>query len=211
MKSFSINKPNTQEKTIVVVGAARSGTSIVGSLLHHAGVYMGEFTNGYQYEDSGLILNGADLRDFNKDPEKRSSMLADKAKIIKERNVKHKTWGWKDPNVVWYYKHINALLKNPCFIFTDRSSIDTGYSSYKRDHERRERDANYRDRSYVDSLGALTKIHLIHKSFNRPKIILDFNELKNGELTKFVLDWLSIDYDKKYEDSIGKSYVEKLS
>ena len=211
MKSFYVDKPNKKERTIVVIGPARSGTSIASSLLHHAGVYMGEFTNGYQYEDSGLILLGSDLRNFNKVTEKHSSMLKDKAKIIKERNIKHKTWGWKDPNVIWYYKHIDALLKNPCFIFTDRSSIDTGYSSYKNDKASRDEDPNYRDRSYVDSLGALTKIHLVHKSFNHPKIILDFNELKNGELTKFVLDWLSIDYDKKYEDSIGKSYVEKLS
>jgi hypothetical protein len=210
MKSFSINKPNTQEKTIIVIGTARSGTSIVGSILYHAGVYMGELTNKKQYEDSALIMNGGDIRNFNKVPETRRSILKHKAAIINERNIKYKTWGWKDPNVVWYYKYINNLLKNPCFIFTDRSALNIGLSSYKKDHKVREKDPNYRDASYKSALGHLAKIHRMYTDFNHPKIILDFNELKNGEVTKFVLDWLNIDYDKKYENAIGVGYTKKL-
>ena len=116
MKSFSINKPNTQEKTIIVIGTARSGTSIVGSILYHAGVYMGELTNKKQYEDSALIMNGGDIRNFNKVPETRRSILKHKAAIINERNIKYKTWGWKDPNVVWYYKYINNVFFFGVFI-----------------------------------------------------------------------------------------------
>ena len=202
MKSFFNNKPNAHNKTIVILGAARSGTSIVSSILHHSGVYMGDFGNSHQYEDTQL--NYSDWEGKIEEEKIRNFR-----KIIRERNENYKIWGWKDINTIWYLKKILPLLINPVFIFTSRSPLHIGYSSYVKDKNHHEVPDNYRFLSFRSAVRQVSK-HLESLNPNRPIAVLDFNELQNKIVTKPLLNWLGIDYNKKCDDAIGESYTEQF-
>ena len=202
MKSFFSDKPNTNEQTIIIIGAARSGTSTPTSVLHHAGVYLGEYTNEYQYEDKHLRL------DLEKWGIGDKSQINEFRKIIDERNRRYKIWGWKDVNIVWYLKDILSLLRNPTFIFTSRNPLHVGYSSYVKDSNHHEVPDNYRFQSYRSAVRQVSKQYeLLDQDI--PIAILDFDEMKNKLVTKSLFDWLGIDYKESIQDCIGDTYYNK--
>lgn len=101
------------EKTLIVLGAARGGTSMVAGLLYRMGVFMGTRMDKVVYEDvelSGAIESG----DFNA-----------VARMIRERNDKYGLWGWKRPAVVDHIGQLHGSLRNPHYIavFRDIAAI----------------------------------------------------------------------------------------
>lgn len=199
MKSFFSNKPNPVEQTIIIIGAARSGTSIPASILHHAGVYLGEYTNGFQYEDKHLRLN------LDNDKEQQ---LEEFKKIIIERNEQYKVWGWKDVNIIWYLQEILPVVRNPVFIFTSRSPLHIGYSSYVKDKTHHAVPDNYRFKSFRSAVRQVSK-HIQFLKPERPTAVLDFEEMQNKIVTKPLLDWLGVDYNESIEEAISDTYYEK--
>lgn len=202
MKSFFSNKPNPIKQTIIIIGAARSGTSIPASILHHAGVYLGEYTNGYQYEDKHLRLNFKEWKKGNK------SQLDKFKKTINERNKKHKVWGWKDINVAWYLKHIVGIVRNPTFIITSRNPLHTAYSSFQKDKKHHDVIDNYRFITFKSAILQLSN-QAAYINPNRPIAFLDFDEMQNKIVTKPLLDWLGIDYNESIQEAISDTYYHK--
>lgn len=76
--------------TLIVTGVARSGTSMVSSVLSAAGVYMGEHVYDVVGEDAQVL---AILQSGH------HSMLKD---LIKVRDAAHPVWGFKIPNLHAY-------------------------------------------------------------------------------------------------------------
>ena len=202
MKSFFSNKPNPIEQTIIIIGAARSGTSIPASILHHAGVYLGEYTNGYQYEDKYLELN---FKEWQKD---NKSQLDEFRKTIDERNKKYKVWGWKDINVVWYLKDILGRLRNPTFIITSRNPLHIAYSSFEKDKKHHEVNKNYRFETFKSAVHQVSK-QMPYINPNIPVAVLDFEEMQNKIVTKPLLDWLGVDYNESIQEAISDTYYHK--
>lgn len=98
------------QKTIVVVGVARGGTSIVAGSLKHLGIFMGN-ANDPVFEDTRLSLA------FEKQSkEKFESVIAD-------YNNKHDVWAWKRPSSLNDLSRIAKKLRNPHFVFVFRDML----------------------------------------------------------------------------------------
>lgn len=97
------NAAGLKQKTIIVIGSGRGGTSMVAGVLSKLGIYMGEQLSS-RYQDSILIdcINGG-----NKKQAKR---------IIHERNEKHSVWGVKKIRL-WYW---DKLFRKPVYIVVFR-------------------------------------------------------------------------------------------
>lgn len=135
--------------TVVVLGAPRSGTSLLASWLHHSGVSMGsDFLapddgnpSGY-YEDSdflnlqrqflarsaakvGRLLEDSTLRDerFDRDLEEGDREAAHE--LVESRMSDGKPWGWKDPRTCYFLGFWDGLLPKAQYLLTYRHPLET--------------------------------------------------------------------------------------
>lgn len=112
--TFLINYENStskDEKTIIICGLPRSGTSMMAMLLKNVGIFIGNKVDNAVFEDveiSRMIENNENID-----------------QIIESRNKKHKVWGWKRPNAYKFGDRFLNKLRNPHFIvlFRDHASI----------------------------------------------------------------------------------------
>jgi hypothetical protein len=99
------NLIKSNQKTIIVVGVARGGTSMVAGSLHHLGFFGGERSGPPVYEDVSL----AEAFE-NKDTKRIQELIS-----LYNRN--HDTWFFKRPSVIDYLDEIHHKVRNPVFIF----------------------------------------------------------------------------------------------
>lgn len=106
----TLNLPDElpEKKTVVVVGVARGGTSIVAGVLHHLGVFLGTKYNPPVFEDMRLSLafEGKSEESFEQ--------------VIDEYNRQHEVWGWKRPSTLHDLPRVASTLRNPLFIYIFR-------------------------------------------------------------------------------------------
>lgn len=105
------------QRTYIVLGAPRGGTSLMAGLLRIFGIYMGE-NLGHQHED----------RVF-----RRETPLEEKLAAIAERNATYDVWGWKMPNTIHYIGDVLKHVRNPHFIVVYRNPLAIAKSSAERD------------------------------------------------------------------------------
>ena len=109
-----VNPPEffPEDKTIVVMGPARSGTTMVAQILVTLGLYMGECDVNL-YEDIPIrrAIRERNMKQFRK--------------VVSERNKSYQTWGWKYPESVEVLEEIRKTVRNPFFIFTFRDPLAT--------------------------------------------------------------------------------------
>jgi len=98
------------EKTIIVVGVARGGTSIVAGSLKHLGLFMGNAGDPV-YEDTRLSLA------FEKQSKEKFET------VIADYNRLHDIWAWKRPSSLNDLSRIARKLRNPHFIFVFRDML----------------------------------------------------------------------------------------
>ena len=99
------------EKTIVVVGAARSGTSIVAGVLKKLGIFMGDQAVPPVFEDVRL----AALLE--------SSQFEAAAEVVKEYDQRAAVWGFKRPGIIRVIDEMHALLRNPVYLYVFRDPV----------------------------------------------------------------------------------------
>ncbi len=128
-KGFIVNhpcgaRPDKDGRTVIVTGLHRSGTSLVASILQHAGLFMGTAINDIVYEDeeiAGILASGD---------------IAALTRIIGERNADYRTWGFKLP-MLWTRLRRDQLplFNNPYLIVMFRDpiamSVRTSLSEYR--------------------------------------------------------------------------------
>ncbi|HAS36507.1 MAG TPA: hypothetical protein DCS15_08470 [Flavobacteriales bacterium] len=108
------SKQNSTEKTVVVLGIARSGTTMVAKVLKELGVFMGE-NDSPVVEDTELSKLLEQDRNIQKFEE-----------LVEERNEQHKVWGWKRPEAFRYIKLFENKIRNPHFIIVFRDPLAIG-------------------------------------------------------------------------------------
>lgn len=126
-----------KEKTIVVVGVARGGTSIVAGSLKYLGLFMGNACDPV-FEDMRLSLA------FEKQSKEKFEA------VITDYNQKHELWAWKRPSSLNDLPRIAKKLRNPHFVFVFRdllsvanrnkismkqsvvSSLDAAFNDYRK-------------------------------------------------------------------------------
>lgn len=103
-------KSGTQgQRTFIVLGAPRGGTSMVAGVLHHLGIYM-----------------GSNLTPTFEDPSLSNLMLLGLGKHFKQaiidRNRNYPNWGWKfpGPSILEVLPEISGELRNPFFLVVYR-------------------------------------------------------------------------------------------
>jgi hypothetical protein len=97
-----------QQKTIIVLGLGRSGTSFIASVLDYLGCFMGERVTQRTMEDA-LLSKTMEA----KDDESLRELIAD-------TNDKHDVWGFKRPSSILHINRIEPMFRNPHYIFTHR-------------------------------------------------------------------------------------------
>lgn len=110
-------------RTLIVTGVARSGTSMVSSVLSAAGVYMGEHVYDVVGEDAQVL---AILQSGH------HSMLKD---LIRVRDAAHPLWGFKIPNLHAYLTRDQfAWFRNPRMIAIFRDPVAVAVRSGLSEH-----------------------------------------------------------------------------
>ncbi len=100
--------PVPAQRTLVVMGSYRGGTSMVAGILRLLGAFMGYNLGRTNNED----LDFQEERDF-------SPLEAH----IRRRNAELEVWGWKFPGSLGYIEAVMPLLRNPQFLVICRDPV----------------------------------------------------------------------------------------
>jgi hypothetical protein len=105
-----VNPPTgaTEEKTIIVIGLGRSGTTLVASILSYLGIFLGDRANTAFMEDMRLT-----------EPVE-SNEIQKVREVIADYNSKHKIWAYKRPSMLLFAGRLNQEFRNPRYIFVHR-------------------------------------------------------------------------------------------
>lgn len=106
---FKVLRPAkpVDEKTLVVLGSPRGGTSMLAGLLRELGFFMGDRVDRYNHEDWAFLTD---------DVEQIRATIA-------QRNEEHPVWGWKVPDSIHYLPEIAPDLRNPHYLVVFRNPI----------------------------------------------------------------------------------------
>lgn len=106
--------PAAAQRTYIVIGLGRSGTSFVASVLEYLGVFMGDEATERTLEDLRL---GKPMD--NRDNGATSAVIAD-------YNARHDVWGFKRPSMLLHAARTETMFRNPHYIFTHRDFFAIG-------------------------------------------------------------------------------------
>ncbi len=103
---------NKNQKTLIILGVARGGTSLIAGSLVHLGIFSGEKSVQPVFEDVTLATVFEDQN-------------YEEAKVIIDRYNKNDIWSFKRPSSINYIKEIDNLCRNPIYliVFKDIFSI----------------------------------------------------------------------------------------
>ncbi len=106
VKSINDHAPCPSQNTLVVIGVARGGTSMVAGILHHLGVNLHAAKNPV-YEDIHIAAAFEELS---------CEALTETINRCNQADQ----WAWKRPKAIDYLPLVEAQLRNPRFIFVFR-------------------------------------------------------------------------------------------
>lgn len=138
------------QKSIVVVGVERGGTSMVAGVLRALGVHMGERT-GRNHEDPSFQID---------DPVRLK-------RVIKSRNFDYDIWGFKYPRASLMMDFYDENLRNPYYILVSRNIASVVDSWCARGENDPIETALHAVRYYAESLGVI-------KASSSPAILVNY-------------------------------------
>ena len=138
-----------QNRTLIILGMHRSGTSLITSWLHKCGLEVGEslmeagvgnieghFEDTEFYKMHMEILRDNNLNDsgiIDQSVDHISSYHKEKIKsIIRVKNRLFGQWGWKDPRTCLFLKHYRELLPQAYYLVVVRDYHSVVVSLLKR-------------------------------------------------------------------------------
>ena len=137
------------DRTIIIAGFHRSGTSLATRLVNQAGVFVGGDLIGAMpsnpfghFEDREIVnLHDAILRDHGLTwqvgerfvPRLASDRWAEMSRIVKDRSIRHQLWGFKDPRVCLFLPQWKHLIPGAKVLVVYRPWMDST-SSLERRH-----------------------------------------------------------------------------
>jgi hypothetical protein len=143
-----VSEDSRQQKTVIVLGTARSGTSVTAGMLASLGVDMGNVGYPTQSNPRGAFED----RDFERlhkemfnaieggktywDHPTREQVMALKEaadsriqRLIREKSQGKSLWGWKNPRTVLTIDLFLPYVANPHFVMVFRNPLTIAYSS----------------------------------------------------------------------------------
>ncbi len=142
------------QKTVVVLGCPRGGTSMVAGVLRELEIPMGEKINPGNHEDTDFLTDD----------------IGHIRKTIEERNEKYSMWGWKVPDTIHYLDQIVDDLRDPCYIVIYRNLQSVANSIHRYHNEIGVTDALLLAESYY------TKINEFISKSEAPVMLVNFEE-----------------------------------
>lgn len=214
-----------KEKTVVVLGLARSGTSVVTAMLGAIGVEMGSSLydkanplGSFEDEDFADLhkqvfeFTGTDINYWNPpSPEEILNLKEPWApriqEIVAQKSKKAKIWGWKHPRTVLTIELFLPHLRNPHFVAVFRNPLGIANSSV-------EHTKNYK-LGRVDLLQALKltsfyygeMFKVLERHPDVPTISVAFEEVVTQPIqeAKRLADFLGVELTEA-----GKAKIERL-
>lgn len=116
-------RPTGEERTVIVLGAGRGGTSLCSTSLHKLGIFTGSDSWPPIFEDIPL----------SKALEKRD--LARAKSIISDYNKDHKIWAFKRPTTNNTISELHKMLRNPRYVVVFRDVLAIGQRNFLSMHE----------------------------------------------------------------------------
>jgi hypothetical protein len=104
--------PAPAQRTLIVLGVARSGTTMAAGVLHHLGVEMGMGDRPNTVFEDVALAKAMESND--------SAALRE---LIAARNAAHQVWGWKRPSAIQHIDRIRHHFRNPQYIVLFRDIL----------------------------------------------------------------------------------------
>ncbi len=140
-----------KQRTVIITGMHRSGTSLVSSLLQTAGVNIGNSLLGAWQGNPRGHFEDVDFYNFHEkilhrlgqtllvqSPATLGEITATETEealaLIKQRRHHH-IWGWKDPRTSLFLPFWHKLLPEACYIFIYRHPLEVTFSLLRRGTE----------------------------------------------------------------------------
>ena len=175
-----------KQKTIVVLGSGRGGTSVMAGLLKIIGVDMGntihptKFNPRGSFEDEDFVeMNRKILNRPNKD------FSGEIQTLIKHKSKGKKLWGWKNPSTILTIDKYLPYLTNPYFVIIIRNPINNALSMVKYSYDNK--------LDFPQPLTLMEAINRVHQSHQKileiakkypqiPKLFVSFENLINDPI-----------------------------
>lgn len=214
----------TPEKTIIILGIAHSGTSLVSGLLNILGVKMSLEMNpstknpGGSYDDPGVItlMYTMDIdRNWRLDLKEEDKGKYDKdiKELMEARRKPHELWGWKSALTHFYLDMFLPHTHNPHLVFVYRNPLDIIKSGIHHKIETQDLTlAVSRDtKSMVDQIGLLGKIIKEHSDL--PQIFTTYEAIKKDPIkeAEALAQFLDVTLEQKHIDKIKEFVITDYS
>ncbi|HEY2989807.1 MAG TPA: sulfotransferase [Candidatus Binatia bacterium] len=216
-------------KTVVVLGVARSGTSVTAGVLTALGVDLGSTAFPTESNPTGVledddfarlhkeILNAAEPGKTYWDPPpvqkvwQQQERFADRIeKLVAAKSKGKPFWGWKHPPTILTIELYLPYLVNPHFVFVFRNPLGTARSSV-------EHTSRYKDK--VDVLRTLKLVNFYHDEMMRfvdrhpdlPALFLSFEDVLSepGREAARIAEFLGVELTEEKLDKILKLVIPR--
>lgn len=195
-------------KTVVVLGMARTGTSLIAGILYYLGVKMctedeaeekDEFNQGGYFQNTDFKrLNGLFYPDWSKNPPSliKTKLLAylrrERLRRLFEKYENEEIWGFKDAKTSFIIEAIYPYLKNPHFVVSLRPASAAASSFYRRNGISQRAGRKRWEQSYVRTFKFLSN----HED---PFILMEYYDIikRPNENVRRFIDFLGISPDEK--------------
>jgi predicted CopG family antitoxin len=232
---YQKKKQNKTQKTVVVLGTARSGTSIIGGILHILGIDIGKKLvkadkfNPYGYFEDNDFVNLSDtileaaksnywqFPCYEKIQQQKEKFNEKIQKLIERKSKNKRIWGWKDPWTSLIIELILPYLINPHFIVIFRDPITTARSMVEFT-KNKEKEFWVKKRINFFHALKLTNFHnkiildFLEKYPNLPRIFISFGDVINNPLkeAKRITEFLGLEPIEKKFQEINKFVYTKF-
>ncbi len=119
------------ERTVIVMGCGRGGTTAIAGIVDHLGIRMvepKERSHKVNMED-GEIVRFAIGKNLNPSQPRWPETYREISKVIERRNAAYTNWGWKDPAADLYLEAVIQHVRNPLVLLVFRNIFDVGLSN----------------------------------------------------------------------------------
>jgi len=159
------------QRTFIVFGVPRGGTTMVARVVEQLGVAMGRgLSSNYEDDEFNYDKMSDDLK-------QDSGMMARALmRAIKRRDARHDVWGWKYPRAHLYLPLIVKQIRNPHLICVLRDPLASSLRPLSRKRLQKEGKSQLPTRVMKQHLSWQTKnIELIHK-LNLPTFLCSYEK-----------------------------------
>ena len=206
--------------TVIVLGNARSGTSMTAGMLYILGVHMTHISNPSSQNPKGAFENPlfnrltdhimTDLKK-GKDKSQIKEQYDEKIKQLISDNEKT-IWGWKSATTHWGLDIFLDYVKNPHLVIVTRNILHNAQSwvVHMRDHYKKHVTLVHALRTMAQSTQVLIEQAC---RANTPKLWITYEDIKQHPVqeAKRMAEFLGLEFDETKEQEIKQFIMPEYS